>query len=54
MPTRDINYVKLKELRKQIKAGVEELERGEFTEVLDADLDRYLESLTAKARKPAN
>ena len=31
----------------QIKAGIEALERGEFTEVADADLERYLEDLTA-------
>ena len=41
--------LKLKVLRGQIKAGVEALDRGEFTEIADADLDRYLESLTAAA-----
>jgi len=39
--------LKLKALRMQIKAGVDALERGEFTEVADADLDRYLEGLAA-------
>jgi antitoxin ParD1/3/4 len=45
--------LKLKALRLQIKAGVEALDRGEFTEVADADLDRYLEGLSAKAAKRA-
>ncbi len=45
--------LKLKALRVQIKAGVEALERGEFTEIADADLDRYLEGLTVAADKPA-
>ena len=43
--------LKLKALRTQIKAGVDALERGEFTEVVDADLDRYLEDLAAAAGK---
>jgi antitoxin ParD1/3/4 len=41
--------LKLKALRAQIKAGVEALDRGEYTEVADADLDRYLEDMTAAA-----
>lgn len=45
--------LKLRALRLQIKAGVEALDRGEFTEVADADLDRYLEGLSAKAAKRA-
>jgi antitoxin ParD1/3/4 len=43
--------LKLQALRMHIKAGVEELERGEFTEIADADLDRYLQSLTAAGRQ---
>ena len=39
--------LKLKALRMQIKAGVDALDRGEFTEIADWDLDRYLEGLTA-------
>ena len=39
--------LKLKALRAHVKAGVEALERGEFREVADADLERYLEGLTA-------
>jgi antitoxin ParD1/3/4 len=45
--------LKLKALRMQIKAGVDALERGEFTEIADADLDRYLEGLAAAPGKRA-
>lgn len=45
--------LKLKALRMQIKAGVGALERAEFTEVAEADLDRYLEGLTAAPGKRA-
>jgi antitoxin ParD1/3/4 len=38
--------LKLKALRVQIKAGAEALDRGDFVEVDDADLDRFLEGLT--------
>ena len=41
--------LKLKALRVQIKAGVEALERGEFTEVDEADLEGYLESLAIES-----
>jgi hypothetical protein len=34
-------------LRTQIKAGIEALERGEYTEVADADLDQYFETLVS-------
>ncbi|HTY65745.1 MAG TPA: type II toxin-antitoxin system ParD family antitoxin [Alphaproteobacteria bacterium] len=44
--------LKLKALRAHVKAGVEALERGEFRDVADADLDRYLDGLTARD-KPA-
>jgi hypothetical protein len=36
----------------QIKAGVDAPDRGEFTEIEDVDLDRYLEKLVARARRP--
>jgi antitoxin ParD1/3/4 len=42
--------LKLKALRIQIKAGVDALERGDFTEIEAPDLDSYLEGLTATAR----
>ncbi len=45
--------LKLKALRMQIKAGVEALDRGEFVEVAEADLDRYFDGLTAAAGKRA-
>jgi antitoxin ParD1/3/4 len=41
--------LKLKVLRAQINAGAEALDRGEFTEVADADLDRYLDTLVDTA-----
>lgn len=41
--------LKLKLLRTQIKAGTDALERGEFVEVHDADLDAYVEGLAAPA-----
>jgi antitoxin ParD1/3/4 len=41
--------LKLKALRAQIKAGVEALDRGEFTEVADADLERYFDGLAVSA-----
>lgn len=37
--------LKLKALRVQIKAGVDALDRGNFVEVDDSDLDGYLEGL---------
>jgi antitoxin ParD1/3/4 len=43
--------LKLEALRMQIEAGVDALDRSAFTEVADADLDRYLESLTATSGK---
>jgi antitoxin ParD1/3/4 len=47
------NTLKLKALRMQIKAGVDELERGDFGEVADADLDEYLEGLAAAPSESA-
>ena len=41
--------LKLTILRKQIKAGITALDRGDFTEVEDADLDSTLDKL-AEAR----
>lgn len=43
--------LKLKALRVQIKAGVDELDRGDYVEVDDAELDSYLEGLTAPSGK---
>jgi len=44
--------LKLKALRMQIQAGVDALERGQFSEVPVADLDRYLEELTTVGDGP--
>ena len=52
MPTRNIS-IKLKALRAQLKAGIDALERGDFIEVDDADLERYLERLTTPVPKHA-
>jgi len=45
--------LKLKALRAQVKAGTDALERGDFTEVDDADLESYLQRLTTPAPKQA-
>ena len=47
------DQLKLKALRLQVKAGVEGLDRGDFVEVADTALDRYLEGLTAGSDRPA-
>ena len=39
--------LRLEALRLQIKAGVDALDRGDYAEIADADLDRYLEGLKA-------
>jgi len=39
--------LKLTMLRKQIKMGVDALDRGEFTEIDDADLDTALDKLAS-------
>lgn len=38
--------LKLKSLRMQIKAGIDALDRSEFIEIDDIDLDGYVERLT--------
>jgi antitoxin ParD1/3/4 len=49
MPVRD--EIKLEALRARIKAGTDALERGDFTEVDDADLEGYLERLPPPSPK---
>jgi len=44
--------LKLKALRTQINAGMASLERGEFTDIADADLERYLDRLSTAAGTP--
>ena len=45
--------LRLKALRAQIRAGTDALERGDFADVDDADLEGYLDRLTAPAVKRA-
>jgi antitoxin ParD1/3/4 len=46
--------LKLKALRAQVKAGLDALERGDFVEVADAELDSYLETLTVSHARNAS
>jgi antitoxin ParD1/3/4 len=41
--------LKLKALRLQIKAGIDSLDRGDFVEVDETDLDEFLRGLTTGA-----
>jgi antitoxin ParD1/3/4 len=43
--------LRLKALRAQINAGVDALERGDFVEVNDVDLEGYLDRLTTPDAK---
>ena len=43
--------LELRELRVQIKAGVDALEQGDFVEVDDSDLDSFLEGLITSPSK---
>jgi antitoxin ParD1/3/4 len=45
--------LKLKALRLQIKAGVDALDRGEYIEVADGDLEAYFAGLTDDSAKRA-
>ena len=45
--------LKLKALRIQIKAGIDAIKRGDFAEIEGADLENYLERLTATPRQRA-
>lgn len=42
--------LKLEALRQQIDAGIAALERGEFSEIDDAELDAYLDGLTDRPK----
>lgn len=48
---RKIDALKLERLRLAIKAGVDALERGEYDEVDDEDLDAYLDGLATSAAR---
>jgi antitoxin ParD1/3/4 len=43
--------LKLKALRAQIEVGIKHIQRGDFTEIEDVDLERYLTGLTARKRR---
>lgn len=45
--------LKSKALRIQLEAGIDALERGDFTEIEEADLDGYLENLAVVPVKGA-
>ena len=45
--------LKLKALRAQVKAGFDALDRGDFVDVDDVDLDGYLDTLTTPSGKRA-
>lgn len=46
--------LRLRVLKMQIEAGVAALERGDFIELDDAELDSYLEGLGTKGNKDAS
>lgn len=48
---REMDALKLDKLRLSIKAGVAALDRGEYDEVEDANLDVYLDDLAAPAAR---
>jgi antitoxin ParD1/3/4 len=50
---RQEDALKLKALRMQIKAGVDDLERGDYVEVDEEGLDKFFEGLTAAPGKAA-
>jgi len=50
---RQEDSLRLKALRAQIKAGIDALERGDFAEVDDTDLEEYLERVATPAAKRA-
>ncbi|MCC6778455.1 MAG: type II toxin-antitoxin system ParD family antitoxin [Hyphomicrobiales bacterium] len=43
--------LKLKILRAQIKAGIDAIDRGDFVEVDETDMDEFLQGLTAGSHK---
>jgi antitoxin ParD1/3/4 len=45
--------LKLKVLRRQVEAGVDALERGDFVEIDEVDLEDFFEQLTVAPRKAA-
>ena len=45
--------LKLEALRRQIDVGIAALDRGEFVEIADNELEAYLEGLSARPEKRA-
>ena len=45
--------LKLEALRRQIAAGIAALERGQFTEIAEAELDAYIDGLAARSDERA-
>ena len=45
--------LKLEALRRRIDAGIAALDRGEFTQIADAELDSYLDGLAARSDEQA-
>jgi antitoxin ParD1/3/4 len=45
--------LRLKALRAQVKVGIDAIDRGDFAEIDEADLEGYLERLTPPAVKRA-
>jgi len=45
--------LKLKALRMQIKAGIDDLERGDYIEIDERDLDKFFEELITTSGKSA-
>jgi antitoxin ParD1/3/4 len=45
---RQEDALKLKALRMHLKVGIDALERGDFIEIDEADLESYLDNLTIK------
>lgn len=47
---RQEDRLRLKALRAQIKAGADALARGDFADVEDTDLERYLDDISVRER----
>jgi hypothetical protein len=50
-PGRNFPACENENLRRHIKAGVEALQRGEFMEIADANLERYVNDLVSPRKK---
>jgi len=48
-PRRQKDALKLEALRRQIEAGVNAIDRGDFFDIDEAELEDYLEQLAASA-----